>query len=468
MTECKQTTFEFQGLNRRKVEVDFRGGQVSSDGGGLLLREVEQRRGWVRGLAECFDDYRDARWVEHSVRAMVGQRIFGLALGYEDLNDHEHLRADPLLAVLCEKADPTGSDRLRQEDQGKPLAGKSTLNRLEHGQGFSSRYKKVVLREEAVAELFVAQFIRRQREVPKKLVLDMDATDDPLHGKQEGRFFHGYYDCYCYLPLYIFCGDDVVCAKLRPSNIDASEGALEEVQRIVARLREAWPEVQIIVRGDSGFAREEIMSWCEANGVDFVFGLARNSRLETLLSPAMESARRWQELMGHPVRVFMELKYQTQKTWSRARRVIGKAEYLEKGANPRFVVTSLSAEAFGARDLYEVQYCGRGEMENRIKEQQLDLFADRTSTATMKANQLRLWLSAIAYSLMNDLRVLGLKGTQLAQATCGTIRTRLLKIGALIRVSVRRVLIHLASSCPRQEVFVQALTNLRQWAMESS
>lgn len=240
------------------------------------------------------------------------------------------------------------------------------------------------------------------------------------------------------------------------------------MQRIVAQLRETWPEVQIILRGDRGFAREEIMSWCETHGVDFLFGLARNRRLETRLMPAMESARRWRELMGQPVRVFMELTYQTRKTWSRARRVIGKAEYLEKGANPRFVVTSLLAEAFGARELYEVQYCGRGEMENRIKEQQLDMFADRTSTATMTAHPLRVWLSAIAYSLMNDLRVLGLKGTQLAQATCGTIRTRLLKIGALSRVSVRRVLIHLAGSCPRQEVFVQALTNLRPWAMESS
>jgi len=468
MTDCSQATFEFQGLSRRKVEVDFRGGQVSSDGGGLLLREVERQRGWVRDFAGCFDDYRDARWVEHSVRSLAGQRVFGLALGYEDLNDHEHLRADPLLAVLCEKADPTGADRVRPEDKGKPLAGKSTLNRLEHGQGALSRYKKVVLREAAVAELFVAKFISRQPEVPKVLVLDLDATDDPLHGKQEGRFFHGYYDGYCYLPLYIFCGDDVLCAKLRPSNIDASEGALEEVQRIVAQLRAVWPEVQIVLRADSGFAREEIMGWCEAKGVDFLFGLARNSRLETMLTPALDSARRWHELMGQPVRVFMELTYQTQKTWSRARRVVGKAEYLAQGANPRFVVSSLTAGAFGARELYEVQYCARGEMENRIKEQQMDLFADRTSTATLKANQLRVWLSAIAYSLLNDLRVLGLKGTQMAQATCGTIRTQLLKIGALIRVSVRRVLIHLASSCPRQEVFTQALKNLRQMAMESS
>ena len=468
MTECRQGTFEFQGLSRRKVEVDFQGGQVSSDGGGLLLREVEQQRGWIRDFAGCFDDYRDGRWVEHSVRAMAGQRVLGLALGYEDLNDHEQLRADPLLAVLCEKADPTGSDRLRAEDKGNPLAGKSTLNRFEHGQGAMSRYKKVVLREAAVAALFVAKFISRQQERPQVLVLDLDATDDPLHGKQEGRFFHGYYDCYCYLPLYIFCGDDVLCAKLRPSNIDASDGALEEVQRIVAQLRAVWPEVQIILRADSGFAREEIMGWCEANGVDFLFGLARNSRLESMLNPAMESARRWHEVMGQPVRVFMELKYQTQKTWSRVRRVVGKAEYLEQGENPRFVVTSLDAGAFGAQELYEEQYCARGEMENRIKEQQLDMFADRTSTATMKANQMRLWLSAIAYSLVNDLRVLGLKGTQMAQATCGTIRIRLLKIGALIRVSVRRVLIHLASSCPQQDVFAKVLMNLRQRSIESS
>jgi hypothetical protein len=468
MADCNQSELEFQGLSRRKVQVDFRGGQVSSDGGGLLLREVEQQRGWIRDFAGCFDDHRDARWVEHTVRALAGQRVFGLALGYEDLNDHEHLRADPLLAVLCEKTDPTGSDRLRQEDKGKPLAGKSTLNRWEHGQGALSRYKKVVLREAAVADLFVTKFISRQREVPKVLVLDLDATDDPLHGKQEGRFFHGYYDGYCYLPLYIFCGDDVLCAKLRPSNLDASEGALEEVQRIVARLRGVWPEVRIRLRADSGFAREEIMAWCEAQGVDFIFGLARNSRLEALLRPAMQSAQRWHELVQQPVRVFSELQYQTQKTWSTARRVIGKAEYLEQGANPRFVVTSLSPAAGGAREIYEVQYCARGEMENRIKEQQLDMFADRTSTATMKANQLRLWLSAIAYSLMNDLRVLALQGTQLAQATCGTIRLRLLKIGALIRVSVRRVLIHLASSCPSQGVFAQALMNLRPPLMTSS
>jgi hypothetical protein len=468
MTDRNQAEFAFQGLGSRKVAVDFRGGQVSSDGGGLLLREVEQRRGWIRDFAECFEDHRDARWVEHSVRTMAGQRIFGLALGYEDLNDHEHLRADPLLAVLCEKADPTGADRIRAEDKGKPLAGKSTLNRLEHGQGPRSRYKKVVLRAERVPELLVAKFIDRHREPPQVLVLDLDATDDPLHGKQEGRFFHGYYDGYCYLPLYIFCGDDLLCAKLRPANIDASEGALAEVQRIVAQLRDAWPAVRVVLRADSGFAREEIMSWCEAHAVDYLFGLARNGRLEAMLAPAMDSARRWSELLQQPVRVFTELVYQTLKTWGRPRRVVGKAEYLAQGANPRFVVTSLPVADAGARELYEVQYCARGEMENRIKEQQLDLFADRTSTATMQANQLRLWLSAIAYGLLNDLRVLGLQGTQMAQATCGTIRTRLLKIGALIRVSVRRVLIQLASSCPVQEIFAQTLAHLRVAPADSS
>jgi hypothetical protein len=414
------------------------------------------------------DDYRDPRLVEHLVKDMAGQRIFGLALGYEDLNDHEYLRSDPLLAVLCGKRDPTGEDRLREEDKGKPLAGKSTLNRLEHGKGAMDRYKKVVVREGAVADLFVEKFVSRREDAPSVLVLDLDATDDPLHGRQEGRFFHGYYDCYCYLPLYIFCEDELLCAKLRPSNIDASDGALDEVRRIVGILRAAWPNVRIILRGDSGFARDEIMSWCEANGVEYIFGLARNSRLEAMLAPAMESVRRWHELTGRPVRAFMELPYRTLDSWSRKRRVIGKAEHLDKGANPRFVVTSLSAEEHGARDLYEAQYCARGDMENRIKEQQLDMFADRTSTGTMKANQLRMWLSAIAYSLVNDLRELGLKGTQLARATCGTIRTRLLKIGAVIRVSVRRVLIHLAGSCPCQEVFARALSNLRQVGMESS
>ena len=462
MTKCTEPAIEFQGLGRRKIRVDFEGGNVSSDGGGLLLREVERKRGWIRDLAECCTDTRNPAWVEHPIPSLLAQRIFGLALGYEDLNDHEHLRADPLLAVLCEKGDPLGQGRRRKEDQGKPLAGKSTLNRMELGgqQDSVSRYKKIVFDEAAVADLFVRQFIRSHATAPASVILDLDATDDLIHGKQEGRFFHGYYDAYCYLPLYIFCGDHLLCALLRPSNIDASAGALDQIERIVEPLREAWPEVNILLRADSGFARDEIMSWCEEHRVDYLFGLARNARLETFLSPALESAKRWQQVVGGPVRTFMELRYRTQKSWSRARRVIGKAEVSAQGSNPRFVVTSLTARDEGARELYEQTYCARGDMENRIKEQQLDLFADRTSTAVMKSNQLRLWFSAIAYSLINDLRTVGLKGTRMARSTCGTIRERLLKIGAVIRVSVRRVSIHLATGCAWQDVFTQAVNQL--------
>ncbi len=468
MTECTQQQFSFQALGRRKIVADFAGGTISSDGGGLLLKEVERARGWIRDLAGCFDDHRNPALIEHSVSALLKQRLFGLALGYEDVSDHDTLRADPLLAVVCDKADPVGEHRRSPGDRGKPLAGKSTLNRLEHGRGASDRYKKIVVNHDAVADLFVAKFISRHPQLPVVLMLDLDATDDPLHGQQEGRFFHGYYGGYCYLPLYIFCGSELLCAKLRPANIDASEGALEQVQRIVARLREARPEVQIILRADSGFARDEIMSWCEDNGVDYVFGLARNARLENMLAPAMACAKRSFEFFGQSSRAFMELSYRTLGSWSRSRRVVGKAEYLDKGANPRFIVTSLSAHFAGARYLYEGTYCGRGDMENRIKEQQLDLFADRTSTATLAGNQLRLWLSAIAYSLVNDLRELGLATTHMAKATCGTIRVRLLKIGAQVRVSVRRVLINLASSFPLQDVFTAALHRMQGLACESS
>lgn len=468
MTECTQQQFSFQARGRRKIVADFQGGKISSDGGGLLLKEVERVRGWIGGLADCFVDHRNAALIEHSVEDLLKQRTFGLALGYEDLNDHDTLRADPLLAVVCDKADPTGEQRRNPEDRGKPLAGKSTLNRLEHGQSACDRYKKVVVNHDAVEGLFVAKFISRRQKAPEVLILDLDATDDPLHGQQEGRFFHGYYGGYCYLPLYIFCGSEVLCAKLRPANIDASTGALEEVQRIVARLRVKWPKVRIILRADSGFARDEIMSWCEENGVDYLFGLARNSRLETRLAPAMACAKSGFELMGQSTRVFMELSYRTLDSWSCSRRVVGKAEYLDKGANPRFVVTSLTAADHGARDLYENQYCARGDMENRIKEQQMDLFADRTSTATIAGNQLRLWLSAIAYSLVNDLRKLGLQGTKMATATCGTLRVRLLKIGAQVHVSVRRVLIHLASSFPLKDLFTTLLQRLQGLPCESS
>ena len=298
MTDCTQREVEFQGLAHRRVVADFGGGDISSDGGALLLRDTEQVRGWIRDLASCFTDYRDPELIEHTVAELLAQRVFGLALGYEDLNDHDQLRVDPLLAVVCGKSDPMGAARRREADQGKALAGKSTLHRLEHGRSAEDRYKKIVCDVEKLAELFVKKFISRRTTAPAVLVLDLDATDDPVHGEQEGRFFHGYYDGYCYLPLYIFCGSELLCAKLRPANIDASAGSLEQVERIVQRLRGVWPDVRIVLRADSGFARDDLMSWCETHGVDFVFGLSRNRRLEQRLAPAMAAVQRGCEITG--------------------------------------------------------------------------------------------------------------------------------------------------------------------------
>ena len=457
-TECKQEQFGFQALGSRKVVADFGAGDVSSDGGGLLLREVELKRKWIEAAAECFSDGRDPNLIEHSVSELCSQMIHGLCLGYEDLNDHDRLCTDPLLATLCGKSDPTGNSRRRRKDKGKPLAGKATLNRLQLGTKLDDRYKRIVCAEGQMADLFVRQFINRPREEePRELILDLDATDDPLHGEQEGRFFHGYYDHYCYLPLYIFCGSELLCAKLRPSNIDGSKGSKEEVARIVSILRERWPDVHIILRGDSGFCRDELMAWCEANAVDYIFGLSKNPRLLRMITPSMQSARRAQEILGGSVRAYQELRYRTRESWSKTRRVVAKAEVLPGKENPRFIVTSLSSDYAGAAELYEQHYCARGDMENRIKEQQLGLFADRTSTHTMRANQLRVWLSAIAYSLLNDLRELALYTTKLAKAQCTSLRVWLLKIGALVKVSVRRVYIRLASAFPRQEEFAAAL-----------
>jgi hypothetical protein len=384
-------------------------------------------------------------------------------LGYEDLNDHDDLRHDPLLATVVGKKDPTGQSRLRKRDKGNALAGKSTLNRLELtpvAADEDSRYKKIICRTRAVEDLFVAFFLQAHPVPPDRIVLDLDATDDPIHGHQLGRFFHGYYKNYCFLPLYIFCGDHLLCARLRPSDIDASAGSLKQVQRIVAQIREVWPNAKIVIRGDSGFCRDSIMTWCEANSVDYLFGLAQNPRLLKLITEPLEQARQQYEATKNPARVFKELRYQTLDTWSRERRVVAKAEHLGKGSNPRFVVTSLEIGQNPAQDLYERDYCSRGEMENRIKEQQLHLFADRTSAATMRANQIRLFLSSIAYTLLEALRRLGLAGTSMAQAQCQTIRLRLLKIGALVQVTVRRVWVRLASSCPYAGVFRQAFGNL--------
>jgi hypothetical protein len=429
----------------------------------LLLREVEKRTGIVAQFAACFGDHRDPARVEHTVEELVAQRVYGLALGYEDLTDHEELRHDPLLAVLVEKADPTGEERVRQRDQGQALAGKSTLNRLElTGPEVreDERYKKVALDTAGVDRMLVEVFLQAHREAPQEIILDLDCTDDPLHGEQEGRFFHGYYGQYCYLPLYIFCGEHLLGARLRPSNIDPAAGSQEELARIIAQIRAAWPQVRVIVRGDSGFCREELMAWCEQNQVDYVLGLAKNPRLKAAITGELEQAAEQSRQTGRAARVFQEFAYQTRQSWSRARRVVAKAEHLERGSNPRFVVTSLGPEEWPAQALYEKLYCARGEMENRIKEQ-LMLFADRTSTAFLRSNQIRLYFSSAAYLLMHALRRLGLRGTELAQAQCATIRLKLLKIGAQIRVTVRRVWLSLAGGYPYVDLFRQVYAQLR-------
>jgi len=465
-TECTDEQLEFQGLGRRRVVADFGAGHTSSDGGLLLLREVSERTGVLQRLARCFTDYRDQDLIEHRVDELLAQRIFGLCLGYEDLNDHDVLRDDALLAAAVGKQDPEGKQRRRKRDHGHALAGKSTLNRLEltpPDADEASRYKKIAADGEAISRFFVDVYLDTTPKPKEPIILDVDATDDPLYGKQEGRFFHGYYGHYCYLPLYIFTGSELLCAKLRPSNIDGAAGTLDELEPIVMQIRERWPDVEIILRGDSGFARDEIMTWCEFNRVDYVLGLAKNARLNGMLEAEQEQARQECEATGKPARVFKELRYETLKTWRRKRRVVGKAEQLPGKANPRFVVTSLPMKRIDARALYEDLYCARGDMENRIKEQQLDMFADRTSTHGMLSNQLRLWLSSVAYVLMNLLRRLGLHETQLRRAQAGTIRTRLLKIGALVKVSVRRIYASLSSAYPLKALFAKALATIQRW-----
>jgi hypothetical protein len=445
------------------VRGGFDGGTITSDAGGLLLREVEKRTGIIQQFAACFRDHRRAERIEHGVEELVAQRVYGLALGYEDLNDHEELRRDPLLGVLAEKADPSGESRARARDQGKALAGKSTLNRLELTAAEvkeGERYKKIGLDFAAVDQLLGKIFIQAHGEPPKQIVLDLDSTDDPLHGNQEGRFFHGYYGHYCYLPLYIFCGEHLLCARLRPANIDGAAGSVEELARLVQQLRQAWPEVRIIVRADSGFCREELMAWCEANRVDYVLGLARNERLQAEIAAELAQASEQYQQTGQAARIFKEFSYQTRESWSRARRVVAKAEHLEKGTNPRFVVTSLPSQEWAAQALYEELYCARGEMENRIKEQ-LMLFADRTSTAYLRSNQIRLYFSSVAYALMQALRRLGLQGSDWAKAQCTTLRLKLLKIGALIRITVRKVWVSMATGYPYAERFRQVYARLQ-------
>ena len=424
----------------------FDAGTLSSDGGVLLLRELDQSIGLTRRLAGCFVDRRDPERIEHSVQTLVAQRVLGLALGYEDLNDHATLRHDPLLAAASDK---TG---------GEVLASAPTLNRLELSSHRTGRYHKMQAQPAKLQELLLQCGVQTLRRNQREVIIDLDATDDPLHGRQEGRFFHGYYNSYCYLPLYAFIGDAIVWAQLRTANRDASDGTVEALAKIIAAVRRRCPKARIVIRADSGFCREQIMVWCEANAVDYVVGLARNACVVALLAPAMDRARQTACLCGGTARVYAEFQYKTKTSWSRSRRVIGKAERLHDKDNPRFIVTSLERDG---QQLYEAVYCARGEMENRIKEQQQDLFADRLSSAGFAANQLRLWLSAFAYMLVERLRAYALKGTELAQATIGTIRLKLFKLAARVETSVRRVRIRLSEATPSRSLFVHVWARLR-------
>lgn len=490
-TQCNQAKFEFQGLGNRKVEADFSGGNLSSDGGTLLLREVDDQLNLSARLAGCFTDMRDQRWVEHSLPTLIAQRVHGIALGYEDINDHERLRLDPLFAASCGRPDVLGEQRHSTANRGKPLAGKSTLNRLELGaQSTEGHYRKIQANADQIQDLLVECGVESIPAESKVIVLDFDATDDPIHGEQEGRFFHGYYKNYCYLPLYCFCGTIPLWAELRRSDQDGSAGTKEALETILQAIRKRFgADVVVIVRGDSGFCRDELMSWIEEQpNLHYCLGQARNKRLERMLEPAFEEvledlcypelvlcaraagAHEMPEVEG-TARRFRELRYRTLKSWSRERRVVGKAEIANGKKNPRFIVTDITGEEQWAKDhemfqsgrsLYENFYCGRGDMENRIKEQQMDMFADRTSTHHMASNQLRLWFSTFAYMLVSNLRAFALQGTRMAKATAGSIRLHLMKIAAHVTVSVRRIYVRLASSCPAADVFAQAYHNLRQ------
>jgi len=448
-THCISAELGFGSSGGRKLVGAFDGGALTSNGGAVLLAAADRRIGLSSRLAACFRDLRDGARITHTIADLLRQRLYGLALGHEDLIDHDALRHDPALTAVLDKP-------------GDALAGKSTLNRLEHaGKIGIDRHHKFDHVPDAIERVFVDVFLDAYREAPPRITLDLDATDNPIYGEQEGKHFHGYYDCYCYLPLYIFCGRHLLAAKLRPSSVDGADGAKEEVARIVTHIRERWPETEIVLRADSGFCRDDLMAWCEESGVNYVFGLAGNARLLRRIALQSRQARRKSKRTGQPARVFADFDYRTLKTWTRKRRVIGKAEWTRGDANPRFIVTNLDYGSGDARFLYEHIYCQRGEMENRIKECQGDLFADRTPTPTMRANQLRLWFSSFAYVLMCAVRRIGLAGTKFERATCGTIRLQLLKVGALVTISVRRVKLAFASACPAREVFETASRRLR-------
>ncbi len=455
-TQCNDRT-DIGALGRRTIVADFSGEQISTEGGSVVLRLLEEKTGIVERFAACFRDHRDPELIEHTVRDLVAQRVFGLALGYEDLVDHDALRRDPLLAAVVGKVDP----------KNLPLAGKSTLNRLELSTDAAAehRYNRIELDLAKAADFFVEQFLRSHEQQsgapPERVVLDLDPSDVPLHGNQEGRFFHGYYREYCYLPLYIYCGEHLLAVRLQTADGDPARNAVEELSRIVPKIRARWPKVRFVVRADSGFCRDEIFCWCEANDVDYVIGVARNARLEAMVVDELETARKLHEESKRPERVFKDLEYQTEKTWSRPRRVVAKAEYLPNKANPRFVATTFTAEEVPAAVAYEDEYCPRGEMENRIKEQQLYLFGTRASVQTIRGNQIRFYFSAVAYTLVQAFRALGLKGTELATARADSIRAKLLKIGARVTVTVRKIWVALSSACPYAATFVAAVQQLR-------
>jgi hypothetical protein len=460
-TECSNAQITFEGFEGRQVVGSFDGGAVTSNAGSLLLREADRAIGLTRRVCGAIRDGRLRDAVVHALPTLVAQRIHAIALDYEDINDHDELRHDPALALVSDTLEPKRTDVA-------VLAGKSTLQRFEQSaKTGSARYHKFDVDDEAIDQVFLDIYIAAHRRPPKKIRLDLDATDIPLHGDQEGKFFHAYYGNYCYLPLYVFAGKHLLLARLRRANIDAAAGATAEIKRIIAYLRRYWPDVEICLRADSGFAREELMAWCEESRVDYVFGLARNRRLEGMIADASSRAKAQFEATKVPARLFKELEYRTRKSWSRSRRVVAKAEQLEKGANPRFIVTSIAADESDGQELYEKVYCHRGEMENRIKECQLDLLADRASATTMRSNQIRLWFSSLAYVLVHAVRRLGLAGSSMEQATVGTIRLKLFKIGAVVTRSVRRIKFAFASASPLQDVFALCARRLRQIAVEA-
>ena len=455
----------FTDLGVRRVVADFSGGTLSTDAGALLLREVDANLGMTQSLAQCFGDLRDPAWVEHAVSELLAQRIYGVALGYEDINDHQTLRRDPLLATACNKLDPLGLNRIDEEHRGVALAAPSTLNRLELSNAKQTGYHKLPHDPAQIEACLLRMGVRCLPKQAKEVVVDLDAMGHRLHGLQEGRHFNAYYDDYCYLPLYAFVGDFPLLAQLRTADHDAAYGVVPALEKIVAAIRQRCPKARIILRGDSGFCREEIMAWCEAQkNVYYCLGLAKNSVLIGELGPAMAQARARHCLSGaSSVRAFTEFEYQTRASWSRSRRVIGKAEVMVEGENPRFIVTNLPAKGFKGepesrtrflpRELYEDLYCARGEMENMLKQQVLDLKADRMSTQHLASNQFRLWEAMFAYLLLERLRTQGLAGTELERATAGSLRLKLLKVAAQVCVSVRRVYVQLSSAFTLQGLF---------------